>query len=124
MDVLEMYPVFGNEPRHCHQDPESTAYVAEAVYLWKKGQLTADAEDYWAKGFPIEDLPDPQLLLATHATFRGPHIDGEPSCPIVVTLLSGQKLWLFFRENGALKRAIIRRGWKLGDLADYLTVSC
>ena len=68
--------------------------MAEAIYIWKRGQLTADSEDYWAKGFAIEDLPDPQIL-ATQATLRGSHIDGDPTSPVVATLLSGQQLWLF-----------------------------
>ena len=88
VDVLQMYPTFGNEPINNHQDLESGAYVAEAVYLWKRGVLSADPEDFWAKGFTVEQFPDLQLLLTTTATFRGPHVDGEPELPVFATLPS------------------------------------
>ena len=122
VDVLHMYPTFGNEPINNHRDLESGAYVAEAVYLWKRGVLSADPEDFWAKGFAVEQFPDLQLLLTTTATFRGPHVDGKPELPVFATLLSGVKLWLFLPENEATKRFIIRRGWKVGEMAAYLEV--
>ena len=89
MDVLHVYPVFGNEAFNNYRDLESGAYVAEAVYLWKRGLLSADPEDFWLNGFAVEQYPDLQLLLTTTATFRGPHVDGEPEQRVVATLLSG-----------------------------------
>ena len=35
VDVLHLYPVFGNEPINNHRDLDSGAYVTEAVYLWR-----------------------------------------------------------------------------------------
>ena len=84
--------------------------------------MSADPEDFWAKGFAVEQFPDLQLLLTTTATFRGPHVDGEPELPFVATLLSRVKLWLFLPENGATKCFLIRRGWKVGEMAAYLEV--
>ena len=121
--MLNLYFDFGNEPIHCGRDAESGSHIAEAVYLWKHGQLTADPCDYWARGVSVESLPDIQMLLTTGPAFRGPHVDGEPQLPVVATLLSGRKLWVFLPENGAVKRFIIRRGWKLRELAEYLAVS-
>ena len=34
------------------------------------------------------------------------------------------KRWLSLPENGATERFIIRRGWKVGDMAAYLEVEC
>ena len=121
--MLNLYFDFGNEPIHCGRDAESGSHIAEAVYLWKHGQLTADLCDYWARGVSVESLPDIQMLLTTGPAFRGPHVDGEPQLPVVATLLSGRKLWVFLPENGEVKRFIIRRGWKLRELAEYLAVS-
>ena len=118
--MLNLYLDFGNEPIHCGRDAESGSHIAEGVYLWKHGQLTADPCDYWARGMDVVSLVDIQKLLTTGPTFRGPHVDGEPQLPVVATLLSGRKQWVFFPENGAVKRFIIRRGWKLRELADYL----
>ena len=52
--------------------------------------LAANPDDFWLKGFAVEQLPDLQLLLTTTANFRGPHVDGEPELRCRDTAVSAE----------------------------------